>query len=337
MIRGDETDLGEPTERFNALTLTDSLQTGHDGVAWSGIDSASGRRPGTEEANIHTFAESTSPSSPALPVHNIHNPPSHLQHNRDDVEQNNAFPLDPDIDEPPSYEASVASSSVSGRTHVQDGSYNSMSSETSGWGEGIVDMKVSGHQREKAMVDTSETSSSSRSASFGEEQGELLPYLQDTFEDARELRDRSDIHEHQARNMTTLNTIPQLPPDTMRRPTRPPPDIQDLMDAVSPPPTTRYMSEPSPPVSERPQLPPRGKTSPRFPGTMDLDKIDELDETTPHGYALHHRGPYEFRSTTATPPARVPEIRRDEQVSLLRLTIDFSNSIASFHLASKFL
>ena len=52
------------------------------------------------------------------------------------------------------------------------------------------------------------------------------------------------------------------------------------------------MTMPPPPdLSERPKEV-RRRTSSR-PSPPDLDSIDELDETNPYGFNLHHRGPYE--------------------------------------------
>ncbi|KAI9461176.1 hypothetical protein F5148DRAFT_246542 [Russula earlei] len=48
---------------------------------------------------------------------------------------------------------------------------------------------------------------------------------------------------------------------------------------------------PPPSLAEQPKES-RGRTSSR-PTPPDLDPIDELDKTNPHGYNVHHKGPYE--------------------------------------------
>ncbi|KAI0041893.1 hypothetical protein FA95DRAFT_636845 [Auriscalpium vulgare] len=73
-----------------------------------------------------------------------------------------------------------------------------------------------------------------------------------------------------------------------------PPDDSAQPD-IPPPPRQPAPSQSQPSSSERPPERTRRKSASR-PGAVplkDLDSIDELDETTPYGIAVHHKGPYE--------------------------------------------
>lgn len=320
-----EIDSAVPTASFRALKLTDGPQ---DVKALTDVDYGGQRQPyistgghpsqAKYSTSSNAISRSSSSSYSSSPLFNQANDslfpgdfPDHASSKTPN--STSGYNTDVDIGEPPSYEASIASSVASGRRHPQDGSYNSTSSSTSTWDVSNIDMKGSSHRRESAYA--SDPSPSPIAPSPIEDPGELLPYLRDAYEEIDGLGGRGEENRQQSSSSTIPNVVQQLPPDMLRQ--NYPPLGANLTGVVPPPPAIRTASEPTPVSAlERPQLPPRGITiSPRLPGTADLDRIDELDETTPHGYSLHHRGPYEFQGSNATPPpARMPDIRRTENV-----------------------
>ena len=97
--------------------------------------------------------------------------------------------------------------------------------------------------------------------------------------------------------------------------------VQDVVQA--PMVTNRAISEPSPVLLlERPYIPRRGATTPRVnkSSTVELDRIDELDESVLLGPAMHHRGPYEMNGKVLAAPTRILPYQRDQQVRRLFLS-----------------
>lgn len=134
------------------------------------------------------------------------------------------------------------------------------------------------------------------------------------------VRSSSNTHEHSDSHLRFIPPMeaPYAPPDEVKshprklkhRPKRPSPraaqPANDQAKAMVPFPADRnshsVMSSTTGSGSGSGSLPAslseqsndsRGRTSSTSRPTLDLDSIDELDETNPHGFNVHHRGPYE--------------------------------------------
>lgn len=162
------------------------------------------------------------------------------------------------------------------------------------------------------------SSASSRYSEFPQE--ELLAYLQDEDEEYASPILERDIPK---------SLLPGRPVDfgysraavESGRVEGPPSDAGLARNTSLPCPAQRSVSAPpAQAVNMRPSLPRRGNTttSRQDPKTRELDRVDELDESSPLAY--HHRGPYEVLGMLDTPPARILPIR-SEQVSSSVITI----------------
>jgi len=115
-----------------------------------------------------------------------------------------------------------------------------------------------------------------------EDEGTDLPYLHDDAQNELQQNSTSGI-----RRDSLLPPGVQAPLNPSRRASEPP------------------RSSPEP----RPQIAPRGFTSPPA-RPAELDRIDELDES---GLGLHHRGPYEVNGQLIAPPRRALPFQRDQE------------------------
>ncbi|KAI0003763.1 hypothetical protein BJV74DRAFT_485306 [Russula compacta] len=112
------------------------------------------------------------------------------------------------------------------------------------------------------------------------------------------VRSSSNTHEHSDSHLRLIPPMeaPYAPPD------EPANDQAEASGAMVPFPADRNSHSVMSSMMGSGSLPPslseqsndsRGRTSSTSRPTLDLDSIDELDETNPHGFNVHHRGPYE--------------------------------------------
>ncbi|KAH8119941.1 hypothetical protein DFH11DRAFT_1739224 [Phellopilus nigrolimitatus] len=284
---------------------------------------ASAQRPPMQYGNgLGTGSSTISVDDPAFSGNPHHHPDHQIVPLNDSPVNTNLSSTFVFEDDPPPYESYEDSSSLvssddySSRRHVKDQSFLSASS----LGGPADSAGGSSHMREAVQVDSPTSSSLSsqipRQEGLWEDQAgqeeELLAYL-------REDRDADD--QRYERNIPMAlrphmgqPIAPQVPPESENR-GRPGFDGGLLRNATLPPTAGRTTSEPFLPIgSERPRLPRRGNTtSPRrYPRATELDRIDELDETTPIGLPIHHRGPYELQRQIATPPPRAFPIQSEQ-------------------------
>lgn len=150
------------------------------------------------------------------------------------------------------------------------------------------------------------------------DQEELLSYLREGDHDSE-----ADNREDNTRNIPSSllpgrgagSVYPVAVPDSLDRDERTFPSIENLDRSLPLPAAQRSIS--APPVSTgftstRPLLPGRSNTT-NFRQKIkqsELDRVDELDETSPTGY--HHRGPYEVTGNVDTPPSRMLPLLSDQ-------------------------
>ena len=219
-----------------------------------------------------------------------------------------------EMDQPPSYEASVVLSTYpSSRTsNSAETTYSSESSAMNTPAHSVVDFKQFRVEEntDGSLVDGEILPSPSWDEQDpSQDQDELLPYLQGDMDEGASVENDVPI---------TLRPREGRPiPSESQAPSR---GLQVSRQNVPfPPNTTRTFSEPLSTTSlTRPYIPRRGNTaSPRVAAVNDLDRIDELDETTLNGIPMHHRGPYETAMLASTPPVRMLPIEREQPVRYL--------------------
>ncbi|KAI5124158.1 hypothetical protein M0805_000967 [Coniferiporia weirii] len=223
--------------------------------------------------------------------------------------------LDVTQDAPPPYEMLVSPDNSNRRRFQED---NFILTPTLMGDSSTRDTRRSGHIREKAQISGSSLESPlSRSSTYSSQgdqedhEEELLAYLRDDASD--------DTNEH---GLLERNIPMSLRPHTSRpvisqsREGFQAGPVDGIHEPTLPPEMRRTVSGPSTSTSiERPRPPQRGSTmSPRrSTRPTDLDRIDELDESTPLGIPIHHRGPYEVQGKVDTPLTHNIPIQREEQ------------------------
>lgn len=248
---------------------------------------------------------------------------------------------DADFEPPPAYEDnSPISPEFLARPQVQ---YGSTSSLSTGFTDTDSERGSSSNLRSLAQTSydnggstlnphssTSNLSASQQSTidEVEDQEEELLAYLQDHNDETTEMPpvQERDIPMSLRPHMG-LPVTSQTPTDYQRRGRQGPEFFGVQRSMTLAPVATRTISEPLAIATVRPRLPRRGNTtSPRR--VTDLDRIDELDETTPLGLPIHHRGPYEMQDNMDIPPARVLPLDREQQVSFF--TFIFGLKLAKF-------
>ncbi|EJD03703.1 uncharacterized protein FOMMEDRAFT_167037 [Fomitiporia mediterranea MF3/22] len=221
-----------------------------------------------------------------------------------------------DTEPPPAYDDVPAIPDSLAAPHAQDGSNSSFGSSSN------EDVQRPSHLRESALSSYSSLSSPFSSTTnlpqpresvlddMDDQTEELLAYLQNDDRERMPSKQREvpmSLRPHQGMPMNS-----EAPPNQQER-NGPGRDAPGLARSATAPTATRSVSEPPAAMgTERPRLPRRGNTSsPRH--VADLDRIDELDESTPLGLPLHHRGPYEMQGKVDTPPMRPIRLDRERQ------------------------